>query len=158
MLYFDGFAGCGELTEGHPGSPIVAIRTAMKAHSGHARLEVRMVEKDPQRCAHLQALIRGERRELVSFAPRIDVMDPVCDECEPVVTALLDQHEVAGKTLGPAFFFLDQYGYSGFSMDLVRRILAHRSCETFSYLNWQRMHPYFGDATKANTLTRNWGR
>jgi hypothetical protein len=42
-------------------------------------------------------------------------------------------------------------------MDLVRRILAHEKCEVFAYLNWQRMHPYFTDSTKAATFTHALG-
>jgi len=153
LLYFDGFAGCGELTGEHPGSPVVAIRTAMQTQSTlNVPLVVKLVEKDPDRYRHLLSIVRRERSEL---ADRIQVEDPICAECEEVVTELLDEH--AQKPLGPAFFFLDQYGYSGFSMDLVRRILSHRMCETFAYLNWQRMHPYFEDPTKAEAFTRALG-
>jgi three-Cys-motif partner protein len=158
LLYFDGFAGCGELTQGHPGSPVVAIRTALEAMSSSGvPLEVKMVEREKDRCAYLFEIVKRERSDLQQLNHLIRVDDPICGECEAAVTTLLNQHAKASKQLGPAFFFLDQYGYAGFSMDLVRRILSHGMCETFSYLNWQRMHPYFTDPTKAETFTRALG-
>jgi len=159
LLYFDGFAGCGELDKGQPGSPLVAIRTAVQGVSrvNKVRLEVKMVEFKAARCRHLKALVERERVELASMNQQIKIDDPVCGDCETEVSALLDRDAKTGQPLGPAFFFLDQYGYSGFSMDLVRRILSHGKCETFAYLNWQRMHPYFTDPTKAEPLTRALG-
>ena len=157
LLFFDGFAGCGELTKGHPGSPVVAIQTAMKALSGQAPLEIRMVEKDPARCAYLLKIIQRERKATSTLYPSIRVFDPICGECEPAVTQLLDDHARSRKPLGPALFFLDQYGYSNIPMALLQRILSNSKCETFSYLNWQRMHPYFTDPTKADTFTRALG-
>src|SRR5688500_8810021 len=157
LLYFDGFAGCGEVAEGKPGSPLAAVRTEAQALPAlNVPLNILMVEQKRERCAHLRAVLQRER-ELLALSPRIKIDDPVCGECEDVVTKLVDDHERRKARLGPAFFFLDQYGYSGFSMDLVRRILAHDMCETFFYLNWQRMHPYFPDATKAAAFTRAWG-
>ena len=157
LLYFDGFAGCGELKQGHPGSPVVAIQTATTALPVHAPLEIRMVEKDQERFVYLSKIIQREKETLKSVDASIHVHDPVCSDCEQAVTQLLDEHLRTRKKLGPALFFLDQYGYSGFSMDLLRRILSNEMCETFSYLNWQRMHPYFTDQTKANTFTRALG-
>lgn len=159
LLYFDGFAGCGELHQGQPGSPLVAIRTAVQGvpSLGNAELEVKMVEFRSDRCTHLKGLLDRERAELTKLSSRIRIDDPVCGECETEVSRLLDHHAKTGKPLGPAFFFLDQYGYSGFSMELVRRILSNGMCETFSYLNWQRMHPYFTDSTKAGALTKALG-
>jgi len=155
LLYFDGFAGCGKLKSGHPGSPLVAIQTAVAALPHHAPLEIQMVEWDRERFAYLSELITQERTTLRN--PHIRVHDPVRGECEQVVTALLDEYVRIRKPLGPALFFLDQYGYSSVPMELLRRILAHKQCETFAYLNWQHMHPYFTDPTKAQAFTRMLG-
>lgn len=155
LLYFDGFAGCGELVGNHPGSPIVAIRTALQAHpNDRVKFEVQMVEKEAPRCDHLKEIIRNEQSALTRLASQIQIHEPICEECESAVLALLDKHRKSKKQLGPAFFFLDQYGYSGFSMDLVKRILANPKCETFAYLNWNRLHPYLTDKTKARLLTK----
>ena len=116
-----------------------------------------MVEKNAERCAFLKQVINRETGLHASLDARIIVDEPKCEECETAVIKLLDDQEKSKNRLGPAFFFLDQYGYSGFSMDLVRRILSNEMCETFAYLNWQRMHPYFTDRTKADTFTRALG-
>lgn len=158
MLYFDGFAGCGELTKGYPGSPIVAIRTAVQgAPALNAPLDVKMVEEDAERYQHLRKVLHREGTDLAPLSNQIRVDDPVFGKCEDEATKLLDEYDQNRRRLGPAFFFLDQYGYSSFSMDLVRRILAHEKCETFAYLNWQRMHPYLTDPTKVNALNRAMG-
>lgn len=158
LLYFDGFAGCGELTGGHLGSPLVAIRTALQGSAAlKVPLYVEMIEKNQDRCSHLQTVLNRETASLASISNRIIVEPPVCDSCENAVQRLLDETLRTKSRLGPAFFFLDQYGYSGFSMDLVRRILANDKCEVFAYLNWQRMHPYLTDPTKEETFTRALG-
>jgi three-Cys-motif partner protein len=157
LLYFDGFAGCGELKEGHPGSPIVAIKTAFEALPPHAPLEIRMVEKDEGKYKKLLENVTLERKSLLGTYASISVHDPVFGECEAVVDEFLHECKRTRKRVGPAFFFLDQYGYSSFSIDLVRRILSHEMCETFSYLNWQHMHPYLTDPTKASALNRALG-
>ena len=158
LLYFDGFAGCGELVGNHPGSPIVAIRTALQAHpNDRVKFEVQMVEKEAPRCEHLKEIVRSEQSALRSLTSQIEIHEPICEECETAVLALLHEHRKSKKQLGPAFFFLDQYGYSGFSMDLVRQILANSMCETFAYLNWQRLNPYLTDGTKAATITKAMG-
>ena len=52
LLYFDGFAGCGELAGNRPGSPIVALREAITAETRlNVPLKVRMVEKNSERCS-----------------------------------------------------------------------------------------------------------
>jgi three-Cys-motif partner protein len=146
------------LTKGHPGSPVVAIRTAVQGvKSLNVPLHVKMVESNPERCQYLSTIIQRESEQFSDLSEQIKIDAPVLGECEQIVTALLDEHTQKDQPLGPAFFFLDQYGYSGFSMDLVRRILAHEKCETFAYLNWQRMHPYFTDPTKADAFTRALG-
>ena len=118
---------------------------------------VKMVEKKPEKHQHLLDVIAEERSSISDLADCIHIEDPVCGECESEVTNLLDRCDRTRESLGPALFFLDQYGYSGFSMELVARILKHPMCETFSYLNWQRMHPYFEDPDKATSLTRALG-
>ncbi len=157
LLYFDGFAGCGELKQGHPGSPVVAIQTAMQALPGNTQLEIRMVEKNPNKCNCLRDIIVTEKSRLGTLAGQIRIHDPICGECEQVVTELLADYAGTAKPLGPAFFFLDQYGYGSVPMELIRRILSHAKCETFAYLNWKHMHPNFSDPTKADAFTRMLG-
>src|SRR5437868_6759366 len=89
LLYFDGFAGCGELTEGHPGSPIVAIPTALQAYAGQMPLELQMVEKNADKCEFLGKIATREKSD-PSLPANIHVHDPVCGECEEEVTELLD--------------------------------------------------------------------
>lgn len=70
---------------------------------------------------------------------------------------MVDAVESKGSRLGPAFFFLDQFGYSSFSMALVGRILKHELCEVFSYLNWNRLCQFMDDSTKHLGITKAFG-
>jgi len=70
---------------------------------------------------------------------------------------MVTEYEATGCPLGPAFFFLDQFGYTSFSMSLVNRILKHEICEVFSYLNWNMLHPFMADPDKRDGITKAFG-
>ena len=59
--------------------------------------------------------------------------------------------------MGPALFFLDQFGYCDISMNLIKRIMSHRLCEVFSYLNWDHMRRFLTDQSKWESLSRTFG-
>lgn len=82
---------------------------------------------------------------------------PVNDSCEEYLIKWLDTLEEKDSQPGPAFFFLDQFGYSHVSMKLVSRIMCHKSCEVFTYLNWDRMNNYLDDETKWNAIDLAFG-
>lgn len=85
------------------------------------------------------------------------IKDPIEGDCETEVLKLIDECEQSGTPLGPAFFFLDQFGYSSFSMGLIHRILKHEITETFSYLNWNLLHPFMTDPTKHLGISKAFG-
>ena len=53
--------------------------------------------------------------------------------------------------------FLDQFGYSAVSMQLIQRLLAFPQCEVFSYLDYQDMNRWIADPSKAPGFQRAWG-
>jgi len=157
LLYVDGFAGAGEYTDNIPGSPIVAIQTAL-GHSGDFRVPVRIkfIEIRRDRVANLRRLIEQMRPDLAN-SNSIVVDDPIEGDCEKVINDIIEEHEKHGRRLGPALFFLDQFGYSSFSMSLIGRILGHEVCEAFSYLNWNLLHPFMADRSKHVGITKAFG-
>jgi len=54
-------------------------------------------------------------------------------------------------------FFLDQFGFSDVSMDLIKRIMSQPFCEVFSYLNWNHMNRFLLDKTKWPSITKAYG-
>lgn len=157
LLYVDGFAGAGEYSDNIPGSPLVAIQTALE-HSRDfpAPVHIKFIEKRRDRVEHLRRLINQRQLE-IKGSKKIVVDDPIEGDCEEVVCALIDEHERQGKQLGPALFFLDQFGYSSLSMGLVNRILRHDVCEVFSYLNWSLLHPFMADQAKWSGISKAFG-
>lgn len=105
---------------------------------------------------HLRRLIKEKKAALVGTANLV-IPDPIEGDCEDEVRKLVASCIQSGQPLGPAFFFLDQFGYSSFSMDLVNTILRHDICEVFSYLNWNLLHPFMTDPTKHDGITKAFG-
>lgn len=157
LLYVDGFAGAGEYTDNIPGSPIVAIQTALKSASTFTvPVQIKLVEIRADRVANLRKLV-GQMRPELARSGRIVVDDPIQDDCATVIDRLITEHEQRGQRLGPALFFLDQYGYSSFSINLIGRILKHDVCEVFSYLNWNMLSPFMADETKHTGISKAFG-
>lgn len=157
LLYFDGFAGAGEYVGDVPGSPQIPIDVVEShAHEFACPIEIRLVEKRPDRAAHLASIIKKKKTTLVR-ASGLQIVDPVEGDCETEIGKLIAGCKSDGAKLGPAFFFLDQFGYSSVSMSIVRDILAHDMCETFSYMNWNLLLPFITDETKHPGLTRAFG-
>lgn len=157
LLYVDGFAGAGEYTNDIPGSPLVAIKTALNHSRGFpVPTQIKLIEIRSDRVSHLRSLVDKLRPDLTRSG-RIIVDDPIEGDCEEVINRIIAEHENQRKRLGPALFFLDQFGYSSFSMRLIGRILTHEVCEVFSYLNWNLLHPFMSDQTKHAGITRAFG-
>ena len=156
LLYVDGFAGAGEYSNNVQGSPLVAIETAAQhSHEFNVPIVFVFIEQRKDRVDHLKGLI-ATRHDAFLSTKQLKV-EPIEGNCETEVLRIIDEHEKQKRKLGPAFFFLDQFGYSSFSMDLVRRILGHAVCEVFSYLNWNLLHPFMTDQTKWAGITKAFG-
>ncbi len=156
LLYVDGFAGAGEYTNNVQGSPLVAIEAAAQhSHEFTVPIVFVFVEQRKDRVDHLRNLIATKKHAILGRKQL--VVEPLEGDCETEVLRIIDKHENQRRKLGPAFFFLDQFGYSSFSMNLIRRILGHEVCEVFSYLNWNLLHPFMTDQTKWAGITKAFG-
>jgi len=155
LLYVDGFAGTGEYSDNVPGSPLVAIRTALQhCQSFSVPVQIKLIERDSDRVTHLRKIVTEYR---VAMPPSLIMDDPIEGDCESEILKLIEEHERTRRKLGPALFFLDQFGYSSFSMNLIGRILRNDVCEVFSYLNWNLLHPFMTDDTKWAGFTKAFG-
>jgi three-Cys-motif partner protein len=157
ILFIDGFAGPGEYENGEPGSPVIALTAALQ-HSVDFPVPIRFlfIEGDQERFERLQIVLERYRKQLQeSTAVRLSV--PRQGECNAVLNEMLDQQERLGTHFGPALAFLDQFGYSAVSMQLIQRVLAFPQCEVFSYLDYHGMNRWIGDPSKAVSFDRAWG-
>jgi len=157
VLFIDGFAGPGVYEGGQAGSPVIALRAAIE-HKAQFPVPIRFlfIEKDEDRLAVLKERLRGyegQVRESKSL-----ILDPPCHgECDSVLTEMLNKLERQHQRFGPALAFLDQFGYSAVSMELIRRILAYPHCEVFAYLDYKDMNRWIVDPNKSAGFTRTFG-
>jgi len=157
LLFVDGFAGPGSYVGGENGSPILAIESALH-HSRQFPVPVSFlfIEWNKERYAHLHATIENYKKEIV-MSSRIKSVQVKQGDCETILNRLLDNFEERNQEIEPAFLFLDQFGYSDVSMQLIQRIMSYAHCEVFSYLNWSRLNQFMTDKSKWDSITSAFG-
>ncbi len=143
--------------EGQPGSPVIALTAALQ-HSNDFPVPIQFlfIEEDEERFARLTTILQGYK-PAIQRSSKVRVVMPRRGDCDSVLTELLDECDKRGDTFGPALAFLDQFGYSAASMQLVARILAFPQCEVFSYLDFRGMNRWINDPSKAAGFDRAWG-
>jgi three-Cys-motif partner protein len=151
VVYIDAFAGPGEDRKGKPGSPLVAIDAA-REHEQEFPIPIRMffIEKREDRWKHLKELIDTQVGRPTRNAV---VEDPICGSADEQVRSLL----LARKDFCPMLVFLDQFGYSLVSMELIKTIMASPSREVFSFMNWRDLNRYLPDQTKWSGIDKALG-
>lgn len=160
VLYVDGFAGPGVYEGGEPGSPLIALDSAVNSPHQFPR-PVRMVfiEARRDRFEHLRNTLaqRSEEDRICERNRNVEVRDPHHGSCEDVLGSALDGYDEKKLGFGPALVFLDQFGYSDVSLELIGRIMAHETCEVFSYLDVTGIRRFCSDRSKHPAITRAFG-
>lgn len=154
-LYVDAFAGPGEYADSSHGSPLVATFAATDhALAFPVPIEMVFIEKRPDRHQHLMGILD---RTFAARARNAIVKPPILGDADTEVRRILERRDPRIYT--PTLVFLDQFGYSFVSMDLIRSIMGTGapSCEAFWFMNWQRSNPYMGDRTKWPAFDRAFG-
>lgn len=157
VLYIDGFAGPGEYVGGEPGSPVIALREALN-HVKRFPLPVKFVfvEQREDRFRNLSDVIGRYQRD-IKKSQNVVVEDPRQGDCDTAISEILSTYERQGVRFGPALAFLDQFGYSAVSMDMISKIMEYPQCEVFSYLDYKDMNRWITDPTKAIAFDRAFG-
>lgn len=123
FTYAEGFAGPGEYLGGEEGSPLLAIRQALRPDVLKHRTPIRVVcvEKDKRRFNHLADLISTRFPNLAMDME----FTPVCGDCQTDLLPTLDR---IGAFDGPIFANLDGWGVDT-PFEIVKRIGQCRSSE-----------------------------
>ena len=124
LVYIDGFAGPGCYIDGEPGSPIVALQSAIShkdALTGEP--EFWFIEERDDRVAQLQTEI--DRLTI----PRNFILKPECGTFADKFKTALDISDRDGTRFAPTFALIDPFGFSGIPYDLIRRVLQRAKCE-----------------------------
>jgi len=157
LLFVDGFAGPGHYAGGELGSPILAIKSVLEhSYDFPIPISLLLIEEDQERHAVLQDIVEKYRKK-IEESSRINSVNVEKGDCEKVLTKVFNRYEKTNRKIGPAFFFLDQSGFSDVSMQLIHRIMSQPQCEVFSYLNWDHMNRFLTDKTKWASLDRTFG-
>lgn len=124
LVYLDGFSGPGRYTGGEPGSPVIALESALSHRAKlNSELVFLFIEERPDRADYLQNEIAklpcpGHFKIAVergSFAEKTG--------------AILDRLNTAGSRLAPTFALIDPFGFSGIPYALIKRLLSNDKCE-----------------------------
>ncbi len=157
LLFVDGFAGPGRYARGEDGSPILAIKLVLgHSYDFPVPISFLFIEERNERHAILQKTVEQYKKRMKESG-RVNSVSVEKGDCETVLNKVLDSYEKTNRKIGPAFFFLDQSGFSNVSMELIHRIMSHTQCEVFSYLNWDHMNRFLSDNTKWPSLDRTFG-
>lgn len=124
--YIDGFAGPGIYSKSEEGSPIIALRAAIE-HKISIKAEINFIFIESRR--DRTRTLKNILHERFSAIPENFKWYVECAEFTSSVGGVLDGMEHRGAKLAPTFAFLDPFGFKGLPMELIRRILAYRSCE-----------------------------
>lgn len=126
IVYIDGFAGPGKYKGGESGSPIMAIDAIMNNSNLKESTEVIFwfIEKDKERSEVLKQILKSQFNMPVNMKYVVDN-----SEFEDSLCSQLDNIEQQKQILAPTFAFLDPFGYSGFPMELIQRLLKHDKSE-----------------------------
>ena len=124
LVYVDGFAGPGCYLDGEPGSPIIALQSALRhTDTLTGDPEFWFIEEDRDRVAQLE--IEIQRLTIPkNFIVKID-HGTFADKFK----AALDTSDRDGTRLAPTFALIDPFGFSGIPYELIKRVLLRNKCE-----------------------------
>jgi three-Cys-motif partner protein len=139
ILYIDAFAGPGQYEDGEPGSPIIALDTALAFRPPlTAKVRFLFVEEREDRAAHLREQVA--QRALPS---NFTVIVEGGVKFEAAFTRLYPNFLRGGRLL-PTFAFIDPFGWTGAPFNLVQRILGQRNCEVFVNFMYEEINRFIG--------------
>jgi three-Cys-motif partner protein len=127
IIYLDGFAGPGVYAAGEVGSPVIAVQTALE-HTQRERFKEIIfffIEKDPERA---KMLLQVLRQRFPNLPPNMKY-EIQGAAFEPTFERVLDDVEKKEAKLAPTFAFLDPFGFTGFPMKLIGRVMGYDRCE-----------------------------
>ena len=127
IVYLDGFAGPGVYTGGEDGSPVIALQTAVdhKLRERFKEIVFFFIERDPNRAKTLTQTLKNRFPNL----PENVKYEVRGAEFAPTLEQVLNDLEKREAKLAPTFAFLDPFGFSGFPMELIGRMINYDKCE-----------------------------
>jgi three-Cys-motif partner protein len=141
LNYIDGFAGPGVYSEGEEGSPVIALKTAVEHVLPMPEIFFGFIEKDQDRADHLRRVLSTRFRDL----PKNISYEVYHGEFAEVMYRIIGDLDREGRAIAPTFTFVDPFGYAGFPMTLMRRLLEARACEVLITFMASRLRRFLDD-------------
>lgn len=152
ILYIDGFAGPGEYDKGDPGSPVIALQTALDYRPPlTAKIHFLFVEKDKERSAHLKSLV-----DKMTLPANFAVIIEGGKTFEAAFGKHLPAYQRNGRLI-PTFAFIDPFGWSGVPFSIVQQIMRQRSCEVFVNFMYDEINRFIGHPDQVSNFNEFFG-
>jgi len=135
ILYVDGFAGPGEYTNPHVGSPVVALEAAIEAAESeklkgrHLNVLLEFVEQDSSRVENLQRFLNGIR------VPNGVSWDVRCGEFDRLLPTIMQEHPRSFTNGYPVFAFVDPFGLTAVPFASISDIMKSSTSEVLINLD-----------------------
>ena len=123
IIYYDGFSGSGDYSEGEEGSPLIALNVAQDCNLPNTEIVFVFVESNKKRADSLKKTI-GQKEWPNNFMIQYKV-----EESENVLSNILDYLKEKNFQIAPTFAFIDPFGVKGAPFSLVKRLLENPKCE-----------------------------
>jgi three-Cys-motif partner protein len=139
IAYVDGFAGPGVYDNGEDGSPLIALKAALQ-HQTRFSTEIQFlfIERDNKRAIHLNSCVAA-----LSLPSNFTVRVVDGSTFEQGFRAhLLDRYREEQRPLPPTFAFIDPFGWTGVPFQLVKEILANKSCEVLFNFMYEEINRF----------------
>ncbi len=126
IVYIDGFCGPGKYLGGEDGSPIIALKEALKQPIlATSEVSFLFIDARADRINHLES-------ELSSLKiPSNFHVNPIVNQFDNTLTEILNDLRAKGHHLAPTFAFIDPFGFMGAPFSLVERLLGNPRTEVF---------------------------
>jgi len=127
VTYIDGFCGPGRYKQGEDGSPILAIREALKHNQllKNKKAIFLFIDERADRVNQLKAILD----EWV--IPNNYIVHCETGQFDSILVQLLSDLQRQNLTFGPTFAFIDPFGFKGIPFELVCKLLNNPKTEVF---------------------------
>lgn len=154
IVYFDGFCGPGEYAGGEKGSPVIALETALN----HSRPDVQraeitwlFVDEDEKRINHLKSIIND-----MDIPDSYNIIYRTASFSE-TVEGIINILEEQNKQLAPSLIFIDPFGFSGFTIEQISKLMENDKCEVIINFMYEHINRFLDHGELTDTYDSLFG-
>lgn len=158
LLYFDGFSGPGIYYEDNTKTATCLGSPAIVADIANKYIEEKLSRKVFIICIDKEKECVEKLKTLLDSANKYgQVWEVHHAEFKDKATTILDKIDGYGLGKQPMFFFIDPFGYSGYPLALIKRIIQYPRAEIFINFMVHDLVRFCEDITKEAVLLEQFG-